>query len=104
MTFEERIQTLREKSRTSFSFHFIDLYSEEEWMNMSVKQRQEREFIAQLDQIPRVRMPFSSQEGYKFKLYNQEYQYNEVKKNFKDLYTEARISMVRYGLSHIIPE
>ena len=55
MTFEERIQTLREKSRTSFSFHFIDLYSEEEWMNMSVKQRtrQEREFIAQLDQIPR---------------------------------------------------
>lgn len=47
--------------------------------------RQEREFIAQLDQIPRVRMPFSSQEGYKFKLYNQEYQYNEVKKNFKDL-------------------
>ena len=62
MTFEERIQTLRaEKSRTSFSFHFIDLYSEEEWMNMSVKQRtrQEREFIAQLDQIPRVRMPFS---------------------------------------------
>ncbi|MCH4520312.1 DUF1413 domain-containing protein [Staphylococcus haemolyticus] len=88
MTFEERIQTLRaEKSRTSFSFHFIDLYSEEEWMNMSVKQRtrQEREFIAQLDQIPRVRMPFSSQKGYKFKLYNQEYQYNEVKKNFKDL-------------------
>ena len=25
----------------------------------------------------RVRMPFSSQEGYKFKLYNQEYQYNQ---------------------------
>ena len=40
MTFEERIQTLRaEKSRTSFSFHFIDLYSEEEWMEMSVNQR-----------------------------------------------------------------
>ena len=49
MTFEERIQALRaEKSRTSFSFHFIDLYSEEEWMEMSVNQRtrQEREFIA----------------------------------------------------------
>ena len=46
MTFEERIQTLRaEKSRTSFSFHFIDLYSEEEWMNMSVKQRTRRERI-----------------------------------------------------------
>lgn len=87
MTFEERIQTLRVKRVEQVSFHFIDLYSEEEWMNMSVKQRtrQEREFIAQLDQIPRVRMPFSSQEGYKFKLYNQEYQYNEVKKNFKDL-------------------
>ena len=40
MTFEERIQALRaEKSRTSFSFHFIDLYSEEEWMEMSVNQR-----------------------------------------------------------------
>lgn len=87
MTFEERIQTLRAERVEQVSFHFIDLYSEEEWMNMSVKQRtrQEREFIAQLDQIPRVRMPFSSQEGYKFKLYNQEYQYNEVKKNFKDL-------------------
>ena len=87
MTFEERIQTLRaEKSRTSFSFHFIDLYSEEEWMNMSVKQRTRQERIySTMDQIPRVRMPFSSQEGYKFKLYNQEYQYNEVKKNFKDL-------------------
>ena len=44
MTFEERIQTLRaEKSRTSFSFHFIDLYSEEEWMEMSVNQRTRQE-------------------------------------------------------------
>ena len=87
MTFEERIQTLRaEKSRTSFSFHFIDLYSEEEWMNMSVKQRTRQERIySTIGPNSRVRMPFSSQEGYKFKLYNQEYQYNEVKKNFKDL-------------------
>lgn len=49
MTFEERIQALRaEKSRTSFSFHFIDLYSEEEWMEMSVNQRtrQERENLS----------------------------------------------------------
>ena len=44
MTFEERIQALRaEKSRTSFSFHFIDLYSEEEWMEMSVNQRTRQE-------------------------------------------------------------
>ena len=96
MTFEERIQALRaEKSRTSFSFHFIDLYSEEEWMEMSVNQRtrQEREFIAQLDQIPRVRMPFSSQEGYKFKLYNQEYQYNEVKKISKICNTLKPVSL-----------
>ena len=51
---------------------------------MSVKERtrQEREFIARMDHIPNIRMPFSSEEGYKFKLYNQEYQYNEVKNNF----------------------
>ena len=87
MTFEERIQALRaEKSRTSFSFHFIDLYSEEEWMEMSVNQRtRQRENLSHNWTKFRVRMPFSSQEGYKFKLYNQEYQYNEVKKNFKDL-------------------
>ena len=47
MTFEERIQALRaEKSRTSFSFHFIDLYSEEEWMEMSVNQRTKRENLS----------------------------------------------------------
>lgn len=86
VTFTERIQALRGNiGRTSFSFRFKDLFTEEEWLEMSVKQRtrQEREFIAQIDRIPRVRMPFSSVEHYKFKLYNQEYQYNEVKKNFK---------------------
>ncbi|UDI77513.1 DUF1413 domain-containing protein [Staphylococcus taiwanensis] len=88
MTFEERIQTLRaEKSRTSFSFRFEDLYTKEEWFDMTVRQRtrQEREFIARIEEIPHVRMPFSSEDGYKFKLYNQEYQYNEVKKNFKEV-------------------
>lgn len=86
VTFTERIQALRGSiGRTSFSFRFKDLFTEEEWLEMSVKQRtrQEREFIAQIDRILRVRMPFSSAEHYKFKLYNQEYQYNEVKKNFK---------------------
>ena len=44
MTFEERIQTLR--AETSFSFHFIDLYSEEEWMEMSVNQRTRQENLS----------------------------------------------------------
>ncbi|MCJ1655602.1 single-stranded DNA-binding protein [Staphylococcus sp. NRL 18/288] len=87
MTFEERIQKLRaEMSRTSFTFRFEDLYTEEEWLDMSVRQRtrQEREFIMRLEGIPNVRMPFSTEDGIKFKLYNQKYDYNEVKKNFKD--------------------
>ncbi|PNZ66221.1 DUF1413 domain-containing protein [Staphylococcus croceilyticus] len=87
MNFEERIQALRaDKSRTSFSFRFEELYTEEEWLGMSVKQRtrQEREFNLRLDRIPNVRMPFASEDGIKVKLYNQVYDYNEVKKNFKE--------------------
>lgn len=86
--FSPLVQALRQKvGRTSFSFRFEDLFTKEEWLNMSVKERtrQEREFIARMDHIPNIRMPFSSEEGYKFKLYNQEYQYNEVKNNFKSL-------------------
>lgn len=43
------VQALRQKvGRTSFSFRFEDLFTKEEWLHMSVKERtrQEREFIA----------------------------------------------------------
>ena len=46
--------------------------------------RQEREFIAEWIAF-KYSNAFSSEDGYKFKLYNQEYQYNEVKNNFKSL-------------------
>ena len=88
MSYHDRVLKLREeKHRTAFEFPFEDLFTKEEWLHMSVKERtrQEREFIARIDHIPNIRMPFASEDGYKFKLYNQEYQYNEVKKNFKSL-------------------
>ena len=88
MSYHDRVLKLREeKHRTAFEFPFEDLFTKEEWLNMSVKERtrQESEFIARIDHIPNIRMPFASEDGYKFKLYNQEYQYNEVKKNFKSL-------------------
>ena len=44
-------------------------------MSVNQRTRQEREFIAQLDQIP-CKNAILSQEGYKFRRYNQEYQYN----------------------------
>ena len=59
--FSPLVQALRQKvGRTSFSFRFEDLFTKEEWLNMSVKERtrQEREFIARMDHIPNIRMPF----------------------------------------------
>ena len=50
--FSPLVQALRQKvGRTSFSFRFEDLFTKEEWLNMSVKERtrQEREFIARMD-------------------------------------------------------
>ena len=31
------------KHRTAFEFHFEDLFTEEEWLNMSLKERQKEE-------------------------------------------------------------
>ena len=73
--FSPLVQALRQKvGRTSFSFRFEDLFIQDEWLKMSVKDRtrQEREFIARMDHIPNILMPFSSEDGYKFKLYNKE--------------------------------
>ena len=46
--FSPLVQALRQKvGRTSFSFRFEDLFTKEEWLNMSVKERtrQERECL-----------------------------------------------------------
>lgn len=59
--FSPLVQALRQKvGRTSFSFRFEDLFTKEEWLHMSVKERtrQEREFIARMHHIPNIRMPF----------------------------------------------
>ena len=86
MTYHDRVMKLRaKKKRMGFSFRFEDLFSEEELLNMTVAQRKtaEKKFIREIDNMHDVRMPFSSQDCFKNKLYNLEYQYNEVKKNFK---------------------
>lgn len=86
MTFHDRVMKLRaEKRRMGFSFRFEDLFTEEELLQMTVadRKKQEKAFIHEIDKMSDVRMPFSSQDGFKNKLYNLEYQYNEVKKNFK---------------------
>ena len=86
ITYHDRVMKLRaKKKRMGFSFRFEDLFSEEELLNMTVAQRKtaEKKFIREIDNMHDVRMPFSSQDGFKNKLYNLEYQYNEVKKNFK---------------------
>ena len=41
MSYHDRVLELREmKHRTAFEFHFEDLFTEEEWLNMSLKERQ----------------------------------------------------------------
>ena len=38
MSYHDRVLKLREeKHRTAFEFHFEDLFTEEEWLNMSIK-------------------------------------------------------------------
>ena len=42
--FSPLVQALRQKvGRTSFSFRFEDLFTKEEWLNMSVKERTRQE-------------------------------------------------------------
>ena len=38
MSYHDRVLKLRRKKhRTAFEFHFEDLFTEEEWLNMSIK-------------------------------------------------------------------
>ncbi|MCI2955366.1 single-stranded DNA-binding protein [Staphylococcus caprae] len=86
MSYHDRVLELREmKHRTAFEFHFEDLFTEEEWLNMSLKERQKEEkaFRSAVEKMSDVRLPFASRDVAKNKLFNITYAYNGIKKNFK---------------------
>ncbi|HCG76205.1 MULTISPECIES: DUF1413 domain-containing protein [Staphylococcus] len=86
MSYHNRVLELREmKHRTAFEFHFEDLFTEEEWLNMSLKERQKEEkaFRSAVEKMSDVRLPFASRDAAKNKLFNITYAYNGIKKNFK---------------------
>ncbi|HCY0279692.1 TPA: single-stranded DNA-binding protein, partial [Staphylococcus aureus] len=63
MTYHERVLALRaESKRTAFDFRFEDLFSKEEWLSMSLAERQkaEKAFRHEVKNMDDVRMPFSS--------------------------------------------
>lgn len=86
MSYHDRVLELREmKHRTAFEFHFEDLFTEGEWLNMSLKERQKEEkaFRSAVEKMSDVRLPFASRDAAKNKLFNITYAYNGIKKNFK---------------------
>ena len=86
MSYYDRVLKLREeKHRTAFEFHFEALFTEEEWLNMSIKERQKEEkaFRHEVEKMEDVRLPFASRDAAKNKLFNITYEYNGIKKNFK---------------------
>ena len=86
MSFYERVLKLSENNhRTAFEFRFEELFSEEEWCALSLAERQEREkaFRCEVNKRDDIRIPFSSENDVKNKLFNIVYAYNAVKKNFK---------------------
>lgn len=86
MSFYERVLKLSENNhRTAFEFRFEELFSEEEWCALSLAERQEQEkaFRCEVNKRDDIRIPFSSENDAKNKLYNIVYAYNSVKKNFK---------------------
>ena len=86
MNFEDRIAELREqKGRTSFEFYFNALFTEQEWIDLPLEQRQslEREFRIFVNKNEHIRIPFASEDHIRMRMYNSLYEYNEVKHNFK---------------------
>lgn len=72
MTYHERVLALRaESKRTAFDFRFEDLFSKEEWLSMSLAERQkaEKAFRHEVKNMDDVRMPFSSVHDAQVKLY-----------------------------------
>ena len=86
MSFYEGVLKLGENNhRTAFEFRFEELFSKEEWCALSLAERQEQEkaFRCEVNKRDDIRIPFSSENDAKNKLYNIVYAYNSVKKNFK---------------------
>lgn len=87
MTYHERVLALRaESKRTAFDFRFEDLFSKEEWLSMSLAERQKAEKAFRHEV---KRMPFSSVHDAQVKLYNVVYSYNGIKRNFKQVENEG---------------
>ena len=86
MDFHERIKNLRNNiDSTSFDFRFEQLFNEEEWLGLSLNQRQryEREFRKFVSQSEQLRISYASQDHIRMRMYNSVYHYNEIKHNFK---------------------
>ena len=88
MSYHDRVLKLREeKHRTAFEFHFEDLFTEEEWLNMSIKERQKEEkaFRHEVEKMEDVRLPFASRDAAKNKLFNITYAYNGIKRTLNKM-------------------
>lgn len=88
MSYHDRVLKLREeKHRTAFEFHFEDLFTEEEWLNMSIKERQKEEkaFRHEVEKMEDVRLPFASRDAAKNKLFNITYEYNGIKRTLNKM-------------------
>lgn len=86
MSYNDRVLQLRvDKHRPTFEFRFEDLFSEEEWLNMSLKERQQQEktFRHDIEKMDDIRIPYASLNRVKNKLFNVTYTYNGIKANFK---------------------
>ncbi|MGO3048700.1 hypothetical protein CD110_01990 [Staphylococcus casei] len=84
--FDQRIKQLRVNlGRTSFNFQFEDLFDKKEWLNMTLPQRKnlEREFRIFIEKHDHLRIPYTSEDHIRMRMYNSFYDYNEIKNNFK---------------------
>ena len=76
MNFDEKLEALRKSiDRTSFQFHFEDLFDKDEWIQMPILERQqlEKNFRKYVDHI-------------RMRLYHSLYDLYEIKYNFKDYF------------------
>ncbi|HLR19361.1 MAG TPA: DUF1413 domain-containing protein [Staphylococcus sp.] len=86
MNFEDRLANLRHSiGKTSFNFRFESLFDKDEWINMKIPQRKhlEREFRKYLEHDDHLRIPYTTEDHVRMRLYNLIYDYNEIKHNFK---------------------
>src|SRR5699024_10682173 len=101
MNFTERIKELRNNiDSTSFDFRFEQLFNEEEWLGLSLNQRQqyEREFRKYVTQSNVLRISYASQDHIRMRMYNSIYNYNEIKHNFNLMFNHHEKSL-RYWMN-----